>query len=288
MSNSWKIGAISGLIAGIVGNILSFFSAINIINIGEYYWFFETLSPTLINKIIITETSINIIWGIVLGIVYSKAYDLVPGKGISKSFMFGLIYALIYPVRFFVFNIMYSYPFMEEIYFTGTCFLMGLVLGISYEFLNKRYIVRKEKLVTKKYDLKGAFHLGAFAGIVSGLSSFILASVIINPLLWPKFMEDVGFLLSQLGTNVMFNMIWGIVFGILYAMFYEKIPSKGILKGLIFSMVLYFFTSFQYSIRHLMYGYPVFFIWAFLAGLFVFVPFGVVIGLLYRKPSDEA
>ena len=89
--------------------------------------------------------------------------------------------------------------------------------------------------------------------------------------------------MGQLGTAVLFNIIWGIIFGILFATFYEKIPSKGILKGLIFSIIVFFFSNIPISIRNVIYAqWYSMALWSLLAALFVFVPFGIVIGTLYK------
>jgi len=281
---NWKIGAIAGLIAGIVGGISSIFVAIYLIENGIAYWDVETLSIISLKQIIAVEIALNMIWGIILGVIYSKIYDVIPGKGIAKGLTVGLIYVLIFNVRFAMICIMYSIPHFY-LHLIVIYILIGLSLGISYEFLSNRYISRKEKVVTIKYDFTGGIYPGAIAGIVVGISAFFLTVVIMNPLLWPKLIADIGFLISQLGSHALFNLIWGIVFGILFAMFYDKIPKKGILKGLIFGIVLFFFLNFQSVIRNLIYPYNnMMALWTFLAALFVFIPFGIVIGYLY-KPS---
>lgn len=287
MNNRLKAGIISGLIAGIVGGISLIFVAIYLINNGLFYFDLGTLPIIPIKQIVATEITINIIWGIILGIIYSKIYDVIPGKGITKGLTVGLIYVLIYNIRWILFSTIYSMPhtFFHQIV---TFILIGLVLGISYEFLSKKYITRKEKVAVIKYDLIGGIYPGAIAGIVSGLSSFFFLSVaIINPLLWPKLVADIGFLMSQLGSIVFFCMTCGIIFGILFAMFYERIPKKGILKALIFSMVIFFFSNLQLIMRQFIYPYnDMYALWGLLAALFVFVPLSIVLGLLYRTPVE--
>ena len=282
---SWKIGAIAGLIAGIAAGIVSFFEANYVLENGLPFWGVEPYSIIPLEQIAITEISSYIIWGIVLGIIYSKVYEIIPGKGFVKGFTVGLLYSFIYSIRWAMFCIMYSIPhtFFHSIIIFIT---LGFVLGISYELLSKKYISKKEKVVAIKHNLKGAIHPGAIAGMVAGLSSFFYTVAIMNPLLWPKLVVDIGLLMSQLGTNVLFNIIWGIIFGILFAMFYDKIPKKGILKGLIFSIIVYFFTNIPSWIRNIIYAqWYSMALWSFLAALFVFVPFAIVIGYLYKPPK---
>jgi hypothetical protein len=279
---SWKIGAIAGLIAGIIAGISAIFMIIYLLKSGSIFFDLEILPIIPIKQIITVEIMLGVIWGIILGIIYSKIYDAIPGKGITKGITVGLIYVLIFNIRWIMFCTIYSIPHTFT-HFIVTYFLMGLVLGISYELLSKKYISKKEKVVTIKYDITGGIYPGAIAGIVAGLSSFFLSTTIMNPILWPKLVADIGFLISQLGSIVLFNMAWGIVFGILFAMFYDKIPKKGILKALIFSMVLFFLINIQ-ILRTLMYPFNnMYALWGISALLFVFVPFSIVLGLLYKK-----
>ncbi len=293
MNNSLKIGIISGLVAGIVGGIIAFFLSVYHLEIGLPYMYLETLSIIPIKEIAIVEIPFYIITGIVLGIIFSKIYDLIPGKGIVKGFIAGLILYLIFSIRWYTYCIMFSLP-TPILNYIVIYVPMGLVLGISYEILNKRYVSKQEKFTTITYNLKGVFYPGAIAGIVSGVPLSLAGWIIYDPLMWQKFTTNIGFLMIVLGIFVMFYMTWGIVFGILYAMFYEKIPKSGILKGLIFAMSIYFFTNLPLTIHHFMY-YQVLTleydllvrgIGSLLLGLSTFVPFGLVLGYLYRKPSE--
>lgn len=293
MDNSLKIGIISGLVAGIVGGIIAFFLAVYHIEIGLLDFGLENLSIIPIKEIAIVEIPFYIITGIVLGIIFSKVYDLIPGKGIVKGFIAGLVLYLIFGIRWYTYGIMFSLP-TAVLNYIVIYVPMGLVLGISYEILNKRYVSKQEKFTTITYNLKGVFYPGAIAAIVSGVPSYLAVWIIYDPLIWQRFTTNIGFLMMVLGIFVIFYMTWGIVFGTLYAMFYDKIPKSGILKGLIFAMAIYFFTNLPNTIHELMYyqvltlEYEVLVrgILSLLTGLFAFVPFGLVLGWLYRKPSD--
>jgi len=86
-------------------------------------------------------------------------------------------------------------------------------------------------------------------------------------------------------------MIWGVVFGVLFVRFYDKVPGKGILKGLTFSIIVFFFTTFQtgiYGLVYLVYGSFDWGIACIIAGVFALFPFGLVIGLLYRTPAEAS
>jgi Na+/proline symporter len=115
---------------------------------------------------------------------------------------------------------------------------------------------------------------------------FFGVAAIFNPEIYPKYAKDIGILVGQLGTHLFFNMVWGIVFGILFVMFYDKIQREGILKGLIFGMVIYFLSTFRGAILLLSYASPEWFLTYGMGGLIGFLIFGIVLGLLYCKPSD--
>jgi len=281
---SWKIGAIAGLIAGIIGGIVSIFYAIYALKIGLGYYLLEALSFIPVKQIAIVEIIVNIIWGIVFGIIYSKVYEIIPGKGISKGLVFGLIYYFIYCFRMFVLNLMYWAPWYSFtwLYMIVVYIPFGLVLGISYEFLSRKFPAKKERIVAIKYNIKSGINPGAIAGLAQGFVVFIGQLLIFNKEIYPKYASDLTFLISQLGTHAFFNMAWGIVFGIFYVMFYDKVPRKGIMKGFIYSMIILFFTSFHAGIYALMHGWLILGMQFIILPFFGFFSFGIVLGLLYK------
>ena len=99
MDNSLKIGAISGLIAGSVAGVVSIFSALFNFSIGLPYFYLPPPPETSLTRIAIVELAITIIWGILAGVVYSRAYDIIPGKGVFKGLIFGLFCHLIMGIR---------------------------------------------------------------------------------------------------------------------------------------------------------------------------------------------
>jgi hypothetical protein len=107
---SWKVGAIAGLIAGIVaGSIFIFINIPLNFKLGLPYLWYPPPSDTPFMKFAMTEITFNIIWGIVSGIMYSRIYDLIPGRSILKAIIFGLGLYLIVEVRGAFFSIVYGY-----------------------------------------------------------------------------------------------------------------------------------------------------------------------------------
>jgi hypothetical protein len=288
MTSYWKIGAISGLIAGIIAGIVT---VVSLIVVGSFelphydYYPISLHYPALVTN----EIILSVIWGVILGLLYVCTYDLIPGEKIAKGIVFGMIYYLIYNIRIGTLGLFYgNFGAAISDFTVGffTYIVFGVVLGILGKELLERRLASSERRKTERHDLKTGIYPGAFAGIAMGISVFVIMATIFNPELYQRYAADFGFLIGQLGTHVFFNMIFVIVFGILYVMFYDKIPGKGVLKGIVFSLVIFLITSFRLGIYYLAYGLITnFYLWS-IAGFIYFPIFGLVLGLLYRKPSE--
>jgi len=83
-------------------------------------------------------------------------------------------------------------------------------------------------------------------------------------------------------------LIYGPIFAIIYSKLYDWIPSKGILKALIYSFLIYSIANVRTSLLIAGHGtpfwiatpYPTGFLFA---GFFVFLFYGIVLGILYEK-----
>jgi len=279
---SWQIGAIAGLIAGIAFGIIKINLDNYILKTGLPFW---VEGPLPITQYIIGVMIIDIVWGIILGMIYSKIYHLIPGKKILKGLIYGLGLCLIYNIRTMTWDIFYSYfsAAIYELMFSFVPIVFGIVLGFLFEFLRNRYYPFKEELKIKEYHIQSGIYPGAFAGLVGGLVTPI-GNLIFNKELHPKLVEDIGFFIGQTGTHVFFNMIWGIVFGIIFMRFYEKIPARGIFKGIIFGTVMFFMTTLRGAFYQLAIGELMWFLYLVFTSYSMYFVFGLVLGYLY-KPS---
>jgi len=283
---SWKIGAIAGLIAGIVGGIATFVNILSVLIPAfgiKQHWGLETLSTEVIRIIAYVEITLSIIWWIAAGLIYVKIYDLIPGKGILKGLVYSLGMYLIFCVRTGSLELFYGRITVAIAWFSlfYTYIIGGLVFGASYEFLSNKYSVTKYKPKISKNDSVKGIYAGAFGGLAMGIVVFLYMSLIVNPYLYQSFAADVGFLIGQLGTHMFFNMVWCASFGVLFVRFYERIPGKGLLKGFIFSMVIFFFTTGRTATFSLAYGQILWFIANMLA-ILGFLAFGIIIGYIYK------
>lgn len=230
---SWKIGAIAGLIAGIVAGIAGVTSAIIQFNMGIHYFFLEPPPETQITSIIVREITINTIYGIGLGIIYSRIHDLIPGNSLKKGIYYGLVLWIIFNFRTAVIALMYGFYDWAIIFLLmWTLIIYGPVLGIFYEKLGSKYIGVQKRAKKKELDLLKGIQVGAIAGIVYGTIVFLTNTVSayigiygqIPGTMESPYLTDIGFIMSQLGAHIVFNLFWGAIFGVFFVFFYDRIP----------------------------------------------------------------
>jgi len=277
---SWKIGALAGLIAGIVAGIAMVFIANIAFKVGITFWNLEPPPTTSILNITIIEIANNIIWGIFLGIIYSRIQDLIPGKGVIKGLIFGLAYYAILSLRNATFMRAYWYiPLAIGALLHLHPIIYGLVIGILYKAPTQKVKISKAKITS-----------GIIPGVIAGSIFAITVPIYywLNTLLglmeptFPNQLADIELLLFQFGAHIVVNMFWFGIIGALYAMSYDRIPGKGLLKGFYFGLIIFLITSFRLGIYWLMYGSLQ---WAITWGLYLpfsFIIYGVMLDGIYR------
>ena len=130
---------------------------------------------------------------------------------------------------------------------------------------------------------------GAIAGGIGGVAVFLSVFIFI-PL---GLVEAVGefewspsLYAALVFSIVTHDVFWGIVLGFLYSKVYSLVPGEGIMKGLTFAMVIYLIANIRTA--HLIGSFgqmlwPKIFVWG---GIVFFIAYGLVLGYLYRKPSE--
>jgi hypothetical protein len=101
------------------------------------------------------------------------------------------------------------------------------------------------------------------------------------------------FLISQGAAHIFLNMVWGIVYGAIFARVYNLIPGKKLLKGICYALMIFLVTNVQYIIYYEFWIAPhnwsiamdLAYAWL-VVGFAQLIVFGIVLGLLYRKPSE--
>jgi len=294
---SWKIGAVSGLIAGFISGIIGFLTAIVLLRIGLPYF----IPPQYVSVSMITSVHIciGIVVGVISGVIYSKVLDVIPGTYILKGLIFGLFLYSIFALRFATIELSYA-RFSSATAFTMYLFVwivLGLVIGILYEVLARRNHIPKGKKVIE-YRMVGGLLPGAIAGLIGGMATFftIVIGVVTGFWAWiPKQIADIGFLISQFGAQTFFHFVWCVFMGIIFPKVYNIVPGKGIIKGLYYGLMTFIITegfSLLYGTVYYYYLKPqeplVAEYWLFalkqatFLGLTVWIVFGLVLGYLYK------
>jgi hypothetical protein len=296
MANSWKIGAVSGLIAGIVAGIIGAFMAIIYLYAGLPFNLHASNIADIPTFVTITIT-LTIIWGIILGVIYSRAHEVISGKVINKGLLYGLFCALIFPIRDAFFLTSYFYidsltSITMVIYALMVWIPFGLILAILYGRWHKD---EKQKTIT--YDMKSGVNPGAIAGFIGGVLAFFFDTFYVYIGLYPPadpgYFTDISLILGVFGTHVFIHLIYGVFFGAVFAKAYNIIPKKGIVKGFYYGLILFFISAFQITTWYVTIGLAFNDVFSWIWGIvftifdiFVLPAYGLVLGWLYKKPSE--
>jgi len=296
MNNSLKAGIISGLIAGFVlGIALEFFTQIAI-SLGFYDPFYrQFVAGNLLFYI-----PLGIFWGVIYGIIYLKTYSLIPKKGILKGLIYGLFLYLITTIRIYFYLIPYGLVQDAVGDFFSWFFIWifyGLTLGFLYDFLSNRYYPIKEKKKIITYNISSGLLPGAIAGLCGGMAASVVQVIGHVTGYWGvpvegQIISTIDFWMSQAGTHILINLIWGTIFGGLFAKVYNLVPGKKIKKGLYYGLIMVLITSFfitHWDIPRYAYlnewGLALVILLGQSTSFANAIVFGLVLGLLYRKPS---
>jgi hypothetical protein len=149
----------------------------------------------------------------------------------------------------------------------------------------------------KKYSLMSGFHPGAIAGLMGGIAAGLVTYSIpllgLQPILGLPADQPFDVYMFQSLSHIFVNMFWGTIFGLMFTQVYDLVPCKRITKGLIYGLIIWFLTTFHgYTYFHSMLA-AVGVWWTFpvslaedLVGVANAIVFGLVLGLLYRKPAE--
>lgn len=89
MKNSILTGAIAGSIMGIVNFALGFM--LSYIGVTEPLGGVWEVARALAVLIALALLSLSVIWGTFFGVIYGRLFDNIPGKGVLKGLIYGLL-----------------------------------------------------------------------------------------------------------------------------------------------------------------------------------------------------
>ena len=134
-----KVGFTAGIVAGFVTAILTpiinfIFVVIGIVRPlgGREIW-----DPNMMLLWPFVIFGLIVIWGTVFGVIYSKAYNIIPGKNLMKGLIYGLVIFLISNIRVTSFQIAFwqAIEWLRTFNSIGffSLIIYGLVLGYLYK-----------------------------------------------------------------------------------------------------------------------------------------------------------
>jgi len=148
MTYDMKSGILPGAIAGLVGGIgASFANVIGLAIIGFFKIPGFPAAPTLDMWISQagSHTVINLFWGTIFGVIFTRVYNLIPRKGVLKGIIYSLTIFLLnsFQLGIYWFGWGLNDPSIREVaifmgewtIFVGffNAFFFGLVLGLIYK-----------------------------------------------------------------------------------------------------------------------------------------------------------
>ncbi|WP_455278410.1 hypothetical protein [[Eubacterium] cellulosolvens] len=133
-----KKGIVTGVIVGFISGIV-----MTIFDISDLFKLFSVtfagLPLTLsVQDIFVFNTIYFVISGILWGVLYAFFYDSIPGKGVRKGIVFGLIIWIIAPIHnagvaMYLYGwYMFAIPYVIATFFSITI-TFGLLIGILYK-----------------------------------------------------------------------------------------------------------------------------------------------------------
>jgi len=122
---------------------------------------------------------------------------------------------------------------------------------------------------------------GAVAGLASGIAGVLFAAIgsQIGIFGTPPNITPMEFTIYWL----IITTIFGAIFGVIYAKVYDSIPGKGILKGLTAGLAIWLIKDIATGAYLGAERAPVSVVAIIWVGFFIWVVYGLVIGILYKK-----
>jgi hypothetical protein len=277
MNNSLKRVIVAGLVAGIVSGIIAIICHILVLNLGlTPPWRASAESP--ISRIVESYIILNVIWGLIFGIIYSKIDGAIPARGLRKGFCYGLIIFLFTAVRDATFWYPYGFVY-EAISWLFIAFFSSIVYGTLLEAIYKT-----EAQPVGNFDIQKGSQVGALTGLIGGIAAF-LSAVPAN--MWilklGTVVLETDFLIGQAMLHIGLNTIWSTIFGIIFTKVYDVVPGKSLFKGLIYGLTYFLITSFHAVTYYFFLATMPHVFHSLIIGISNTIVFGLVLGYFYKK-----
>jgi hypothetical protein len=146
--------------------------------------------------------------------------------------------------------------------------------------------------------MKSGLLPGAIAGLMGGVTAGTVSVIGHLTGQWGvitggEIIPTIEFWYNQFGHHAFITLVWGAIYGLLYPKVYNLVPGKKVVKGLYYGAILFFITTVQtdswvtvWFANHNAWDLAFFSILGIFAYLFGHIIYGIVLGYLYRKPSE--
>jgi hypothetical protein len=133
--------------------------------------------------------------------------------------------------------------------------------------------------------------IGVISGLIAGFVGGIVFAFVGLPLLYNLGIEfyhvPETFYTTFARVKIIISLIFGAIMGAIYSRVYRLIRSRNIFRGIIFSIFGFLLYNVYFAFNEVMYGRLVNMVWFIVAGLFIWIPFGIVLGISYDMLSKR-
>ena len=279
-----KSGHAAGLVAGFIAGIADIIFGGILAQL--YVWEFPmSVVLELLPFTATVHTGVNVVYGVIFGILFAKLYDVIPGKsGFRKGVFWGLIYAIVPTWWITSYYLAYG-----AIPMTLVWLICGLVVIIFYG-PPLGYLYEGSQQPVKAEDKRKYKPIaGVIAGLVSGIVAAVLLFIHLSmeiPFFWyyPVDVVPATLITNVVAIGFVLSVIWGIIFGAIFALLYARLPGKNVMKGIYYGLLLFLLSTIFGTIWGLAYGADLQMEFSgLIMGVLAFISYGMVLGYFYKK-----
>ena len=138
------------------------------------------------------------------------------------------------------------------------------------------YFIEKEMCPKMKSGIVAGAIAGIVAGIVGSIFGFIGSMIGLFPLPADPMMAII--------TSIILSIIFGAIFGMLYEKLYDSCPGEGLMKGLYAGLIIWLIKDIAAGAYvGFVDGYTEIMVSLIFVGFFMWIAYGALLGMLYKK-----
>jgi len=125
--------------------------------------------------------------------------------------------------------------------------------------------------------MKSGVAAGAAAGVVAGIVGIVFGLVCVPIGFWCAITNQAAVAL------IVITIIFGAIFGAMYSRFHDLVPGKGVSKGVYFGLMIWLVNITAGAYVALVGGEVPTASSLIIFGFFIWIVYGAVLGVLYKK-----